>query len=237
MNLTVFYTSGRAGRSCTQGIAGLLIERLRGDGEVFAFHLPRDMPHVCAGCYAYIAGRERCCPGAGALAPILDAIARSDVLIFCAPTYVFHAPGQMKALLDHFAYRWMIHRPDLSMMRKQAVIINTAGGGGMRRTVQEIRDSTDYWGVARTHVLSQKVWNYDWQTLPEPFRASARAKVERTAAAVRRDDAHLTPSLRVRGLFYLYRGLHSRRRMTPVDDDYWAAQGYNTGRPWRKNKP
>ncbi len=42
MNLTVFYTSGRAGRSCTQGIAGLLIERLRGDGEVFAFHLPRD---------------------------------------------------------------------------------------------------------------------------------------------------------------------------------------------------
>lgn len=42
MNLTVFYTSGRAGSSCTQGIAGLLIERLRGDGEVFAFHLPRD---------------------------------------------------------------------------------------------------------------------------------------------------------------------------------------------------
>ena len=39
------------------------------------------------------------------------------------------------------------------------------------------------------------------------------------------------------GLFYLYRGLHSRRKMTPVDDDCWAAQGYNTGRPWRKNKP
>ena len=36
------------------------------DGEMFAFHLPRDMPHICAGCYACIAGREQCCPGAGA---------------------------------------------------------------------------------------------------------------------------------------------------------------------------
>ena len=150
MNITVFYTSGRGKRSCTQGIAALLIKELRGDGEVFTFHLPRDMPHVCSGCYTCIAGRESCCPGAAALAPILDAIARSELLIFCVPTYVFHVPGQMKALLDHFSYRWMIHRPDLSMMRKQAVIVNTAGGGGMRRTVRELRDSLDYWGVART---------------------------------------------------------------------------------------
>lgn len=68
-------------------------------------------------------------------------------LIFCAPTYVFHAPGQLKTLLDHFGYRWLIHRPDLSFMEKQAVIINTAGGGGRKTTVQDIRDSMNYWGL------------------------------------------------------------------------------------------
>ena len=59
---------------------------------------------------------------------------QSDIIIFCTPTYVFHVPGQMKMLLDDFAYRWMIHHPDLLFMKKQAVIINTAGGSGMKST-------------------------------------------------------------------------------------------------------
>lgn len=65
------------------------------------------------------------------MAPILKAMEQSGLILFCAPTYVYHVPGQMKSLLDHLAYRWMVHRPDLSFMKKQAVIINTAAGGGM----------------------------------------------------------------------------------------------------------
>lgn len=76
------------------------------------------------------------------MAPILAAMKQSELILFCAPTYVFHVPGQMKTLLDHFAHRWMVHRPDLSFLRKQAVIINTAASGGMRSTVRNIKDST-----------------------------------------------------------------------------------------------
>lgn len=57
-----------------------------------------------------------------------------DIIIFYTPTYVFHIPSHMKMLLDNFAYRWMIHHPDLSFMKKQDVIINTVGGGGMKST-------------------------------------------------------------------------------------------------------
>ena len=139
MNITVIYSTGRKVQSCTYNIARLLIRELLADDELFEFQLPRDMPHICVGCYACIKGQEQKCGGASALAPILAAMERSELIIFCTPTYVFHAPGQMKILLDHFAYRWLIHRPDLSFIKKQAVVINTAGGGGMRSTVREIK--------------------------------------------------------------------------------------------------
>lgn len=168
-----------------------------------------------------------------ALAPILAAMERSELIIFCTPTYVFHAPGQMKILLDHFAYRWLIHRPDLSFIKKQAVVINTAGGGGMRSTVREIKDSTDYWGIARTHILSQKVWDHDWTDLPASFRRSAERKVVRTARNVRRRAEHLTPSFKVRCLFTFYQFLHKKQKMSAIDDAYWLEKGYVTGKPWK----
>ena len=233
MNITVIYATGRKARSSTYNIAQLLIKELLDNDRLFEFQLPKDMSHMCVGCYACIKGQEEKCGGAAALAPILAAMEQSELIIFCTPTYVFHVPGQMKALLDHFAYRWMIHRPDLSFMKKQAVIINTAGGGGTGSTVREIKDSTDYWGIARTHILSQKVWDYEWTNLPEAFRKSAENKVKRTARSVRRHARHLKPSVKVKCLFTLYRFLHKRQKMSAIDDAYWHEKGYVTGRPWQ----
>lgn len=127
MNITVIYASGRKTRSSTYQIAQMLIKELLEDGTCFSFFLPDDMPHICTGCRACILGKEQACKGAAAMAPILEAMEQSELILFCAPTYVYHVPGQMKSLLDHLAYRWMVHRPDLSFMKKQAVIINTAG--------------------------------------------------------------------------------------------------------------
>ena len=119
--------------------------------------------------------------------------------------------------------------------KKQAVIINTAAGGGMRSTVRDIKDSTDYWGIARTHILSQAVWGHDWTNLPASFRKSAEKKVRRTARNVRRRARHLTPSLKVRCLFRLYQLLHRKQKMSAVDDAYWQEKGYVTGKPWKQN--
>ena len=58
MNITVIYATGRKAQSCTYNIAGLLIKELLAGGELFEFQLPRDMPHICIGCYACIKGRS-----------------------------------------------------------------------------------------------------------------------------------------------------------------------------------
>lgn len=236
MNITVIYASGRGGRSCSRGIAGMLVDELMSgeNGEVFEFDLPDDMPHICRGCGACINGREEKCGGYAAMQPAVAAMEHSDVIIFSSPVYVYHVPGQMKTLLDHMAYRWMVHRPNLSFMKKQAVVITTAAGGGMRSAAGDIKDSTQYWGVARTHVITQSVWNHDWKDMPERFRKKAEKNVRKTARRIKRRERRLTPSAKVKCIFYIYRALHRHRKMTAADDDYWYEKGYITGRPWDK---
>jgi multimeric flavodoxin WrbA len=38
-----------------------------------------------------------------------------DLIVFAYPVYALRAPGQVKALLDHFAVHWMVHRPKSEM--------------------------------------------------------------------------------------------------------------------------
>ncbi len=221
MNITVVYATGRKGPSCSYHITQMIVKELLDGGELFEFFLPKDMPHVCLGCYCCIHGEEEKCGGAAALSPILTAIEKSELLIFSTPTYVYHIPGQLKSFLDHLAYRWMVHRPDLSYLKKQALIVNTAAGGGMRSTVRDIQDSLENLGVGRTYHLTQSVWNYDWPSLPASFHSTIEKKVKRTTRTIRSRAGHVTPSLKVRGLYRMYRLLHLKKKMTPVDDAYW----------------
>ena len=186
------------------------------------------------GCGVCLGGKPEKCGGYPYLKPILQAFARSDLLVFCSPVYVYHTPGQMKTLLDHFGYRWMVHRFDAEMMKKQAVVIATAGGGGLKSAVKDIRDSLDFWGVARTHVITQSVWEYNWSTLPDSFRRKLTRKVEKTAAAVENCAKRLTPSCKIRLMYRAFCFLHKNRKMNELDDRYWMEQGYTACVPWKK---
>ena len=186
MNITIIYPHKRKTKSSTYGIAQMVLDRLLSGGTLHEFYLPQDMPHVCAGCYACMNGREDKCGGREYMQKLIAAIDDSELIIFCAPTYVYHIPGQVKTLLDHFAYRWLVHRPDLSLMCKQALIITTAAGGGMKSTVRDLRDSMNYWGVGRTHVITQAVWGYDWSSMPENFMHKIEQKVEKTVSAIQK---------------------------------------------------
>ena len=117
MNITIIYPHKRKTKSSTCGIAQMVIGKLLSGGTLHEFYLPQDMPHVCAGCYACMNGREDKCGGHEYMQKLIAAIDDSELIVFCAPTYVYHIPGQVKTLLDHFAYRWLVHRPDLSAVR------------------------------------------------------------------------------------------------------------------------
>lgn len=222
MNITLIRATKRKNSSTYCG-AQYFISKLHNVGEVFEFTLPDDMPHVCRGCYACLHGNEDKCGGYEYLKVIDDAISKSDLIVFCSPVWCFHAPGQIKSFLDHYGYRWLIHRPNFQMLRKQAVIITTAGGGGLKSAVKDIKDSMDYWGVARTHVVTQSVWGCFWNDMPEKFKSEYEKKLSGTAAKVEKCAANLKPSLKVKYLCKMFAKLHLEGKMWEIDNDYWKA--------------
>ena len=220
MNITVIRaTNGK--NSSTYNAAKYFISRLENAEEIFEFTLPDDMPHICCGCYACLHGREDRCGGYEYLKRINEAISKSQLIIFCCPVWCFHAPGQIKSFLDHYGYRWLVHRPDFDMLGKQAVIITTAGGGGMKSAAKDIKDSMDYWGVARTHIVAQSVWQYFWEDMPEKFKNSLKKKLDKTADNVQKHARKLHPSLKVKSLMKMIKTLHLKGKMWEIDDEYW----------------
>ena len=224
MNITLFTCNHRKSKSVTYGVAQQLIDTLLEDGTLYEFCLPQDMPHVCEACYACFTVGEETCPGRTYLEPILKAMSDSELLIFCVPVYVFHLPGQLKTFLDHLAYQWVVHRADPAMLQKQAVIITAAAGAGMKRAERDVRDSMNYWCVARTWGIRIASWGHDWADLPGRFRRKINRKTVRTIQRIKTHHAHLTPSLKVRLLYSFYRFLHLHRKMVPIDDEYWIRQ-------------
>ena len=127
MKITILYGQNHQGSTCQ--IARRLAEKV--GGEVTEFFLPRDFGEFCIGCTSCFAESETKCPHYEKLLPITQAIDEAALLILASPVYVYHATGAMKALLDHYGWRWMVHRPEETMFDKQAVCISTAAGAGM----------------------------------------------------------------------------------------------------------
>lgn len=92
-------------------------------GERTEFFLPRDFGEFCCGCTRCFKESEPKCPHYKKLQPITAALDEADVIILASPVYVYHATGSMKAFLDHYGWRWMVHRPEEKMFRKQGVCI------------------------------------------------------------------------------------------------------------------
>ncbi len=124
MKITVIYGTSSTEKSSTYNIAKQFLAELADGDPVTEFHLPRDMPAFCTGCFNCFSDTTTC-PHYKYIQPIEEAMQNADLIIITAPVYVFQVPGQVKALLDHFGCRWMGHKPNPQMLRKQALVIIT----------------------------------------------------------------------------------------------------------------
>lgn len=137
---------GQSHKGSTYHIAHALAEKI--GGECKEFFLPKDFDKFCVGCNQCFMEGEKKCPHYEALLPITKAMDEADVIILASPVYVYHATGAMKAFLDHYGYRWMVHRPEESMFRKQGVCICTAAGAGLSSTNKDMADSLFFGALA-----------------------------------------------------------------------------------------
>ena len=238
MYITVI--NGTEQKGCTFTMKEVFITTLGNNNEISEFYLPRDCPVFCTGCKACFYKDISICPHSEYTVPIWNSILKSDLLIFTSPTYVFHLTGQMKALLDHFATKWMAHSPDEPMFRKQAVIITNAIGQGMGKTASDIKDSLDFWGVAHTYVIKQALFQPKWDLINDKCKSRIRVKCERVANKVK-SKKQIRPRLKIKWLFHIMRfsqkmidksELKAGRERTK-DYLHWKENGWLDGRkPW-----
>ena len=230
MKIAMVHGQNHVGSTCYVG--RILAEKL--GGEVKEFFLPADFSGYCTGCIACIVKEESLCPHSGQLEKITEALDEADVLIFTSPVYVYHVTGQMKALLDHYAWRWMLHRPEPSMFSKQAVCISTAAGGGMKSANKDMADSFFFWGIPAVYRLGFAVRAASYAKISGEIKADIDRKTTALAAKIIKRAGRVKPGIKTRAFFHLVRKKIHGPDWNEADRIYWRERGwYGDVRPWK----
>ena len=119
------------------------------------------------------------------------------------------------------------------MFHKQALIITTACGAGMSKTVKDIKDSLDYWCVGRVYTYKKGIFQGHWDEINPEVQESMKKKVLKIADKIKKREENVTPRLKVKALFYIFRSMHGKKQYNPVDVGYWKEKGWlGKVRPW-----
>ena len=234
MKVTII--NGQNHRGSTYQIGRILALSLTQEENITEFFLPRDLPKFCGGCNQCFLKSETLCLHYAYTQPITEALDAADVMIFTTPVYVYHCTGSMKAFLDHYAFRWMLHRPNGEMFHKQAVCISTAAGAGMKSACKDIKDSMFFWGVGKTHTYGVAVKATCFEDITPELKNKIHNNMESLAKKIKLRKDNVTPSLKTKGFFQVARILNKKDGWNPVDVAYWKNMGWNEKvRPWHRN--
>ena len=230
-NLHITIVHGQSHKGSTYHIAHMLAEKI--GGEITEFFLPRDFGEFCVGCTGCIKIAEKNCPHYEKLQPLTQALDDADVIILASPVYVYHSTGAMKAWLDHYGYRWMIHRPEERMFSKQAVCISTAAGAGMRSTNKDMADSLFWWGIPQIYRFGIAVAAMNWNAVKPDKMRKIEQQTDRIAEKIKKRAGHVPMSMKTRLFFNAMRMMQKKSGWNPPDVAYWKQKGWiENKRPW-----
>ena len=239
MKITVI--NGTEKHGVTYKLKEMFLDELRDGTEITEFYLPKDCPNFCVGCTTCFLTDEHKCKDAENIRKIEQAMFDADILVFTTPVYVFHATGAMKALLDHFGYRWMPHRPAKEMFSKRAVIITQSLGSGEKSAAKDIKDSLSWWGVSQIYVCALKLMDdIQWDKIQAKRRAKFTLKLVGTAQKLKQIDYNkpATIGFSTKMKFYIVRLMQKKIKKTnpdSLDASYWKDNGWlGSARPWKE---
>jgi len=239
--LDIVVINGTELKGCTFSMKDSFLTAMGEGHSIIEYFLPKDCPVFCTGCKACFFKNISICPHSEYTIPIWDSILKADLLVITSPTYVFNVTAQLKALLDHYATKWMAHSPEKQMFSKQAVIITNAIGQGMGKTARCIKDSLDFWGVAHTYVIKQALFQAKWSDIDDKRKANIKTQCERVVLKIKKRK-HVKPRLKIKGLFFIMKvaqiminksELKAGKESTK-DYLYWKENGWlNKQKPWK----
>lgn len=229
MKITLIH--GQSHKGSTYHLAHSLAEKI--GGGITEIFLPRDFNEFCVGCTSCFTDSETKCPHYEKLSSVTRAIDEADVIILASPVYVYHASGAMKVLLDHYGWRWMVHRPEEKMFSKQAVCISTAAGAGMKSTNKDMTDSVFWWGVGKIYKYGVAVNETSWERVKDKKKKAVDKRLSALAEKIKARQGRVKPGLKTKAFFSVMR-IMQKHGWNEADVKYWKEKGW-TGkkRPWK----
>ena len=229
MKICIIHGSPRKGNTYTA--TEILKKELKKiyDYEFTEFFLPKDMPNFCCGCYSCIDKSEDKCPHIQYIKPITDAIRDADGIILTSPVYVMAESGAMKALLDHYGYLYMAHRPMEEMFNKIALVVSTTAGAGTRYSIKTIARSLSFWGVKRIYKVGLAIQAKNWSEMSierqQKFTAALAKKATIFHKALQKRDK-LLPRIFKIFFFSIMKKMIADYDDSNIDKIYWKQKGW-----------
>lgn len=239
MKITVI--NGTEKHGVTSRLKQMFLERFKADAEITEYYLPKDCPNFCKGCASCCMNGENTCKDFFYIHRIEKSLLEADLIVMTSPAFVMHATGAMKTLLDHFAYRWIPHRPASEMFGKRAVIITQCLGAGAKSAAKDIKHSMSWWGVSKIGIFTGALMSdIVWDKLPDKRRKKLSKKIYKLSdkfAKINYSKPARTKLLtKIKFIFcrIMQKNLY-KNNPEYTDADYWSKQGWlDNVRPWRK---
>ena len=214
----------------TRAIVDLFLKEFDDKNNTFEeIILPTDFNNICYGCANCILKGEDKCPHYNGVNNIIKKMEEADLLIFATPIFVGSCSSALKALLDHLAYMWLVHRPKESMFNKVGLIITSAGGSSVKKTVKLIKSNLFYWGVPQ-------IFNYGVTTMKMGGNYSEYKDKEKIIKQVSKKAKQVNKALKNKKvgiktrLFYNLFKMTQKNGWNKTDVDYWKKQGWLEGK-------
>lgn len=239
MKITVI--NGTEKHGVTYKLKEQFLESFKCVAEITEYYLPKDCPSFCIGCTSCFMKGENTCKDYSYINAIEKSLLEADLIVMTSPAFVMHTTGAMKALLDHFGYRWMPHRPAREMFAKRAVIITQCLGAGAKSTAQDIKHSLSWWGISKIGVFSGTLMgDIIWDKLSEKKRKKLTNGVSKLARKFKKINytkpAHTKLITKIKFNFCrLIQKRVKKNGLEGLDCKYWQEHGWlDKNRPWKR---
>lgn len=238
MNISVI--NGTEKHGVTYRLKEMFLAEFKDKANITEYYLPKDCPNFCNGCISCVLKGENTCKDAEYIGKIEKSLLEADLIVMTSPSYVFHTTGAMKTLLDHFAYRWMPHRPAPEMFGKRAVIITQCLGSGAKSAAKDIKHSLSWWGISKIGIFTGALMgDIVWEKLSQKKQAELTRKLKKLSYKFAQIDytkpAHTNLITKIKFSFcrMMQSSLH-KNDPEYFDGKYWAEQGWlGKIRPWK----
>lgn len=238
MYITVI--NGTEKHGVTYRLKEMFLSEFKDQASIMEYYLPKDCPNFCNGCISCTIKGENTCKDAAYIRKIDKSLLEADLIVMTSPAYVFHTTGAMKTFLDHFAYRWMPHRPAPAMFGKRAVIITQCLGAGAKPAAKDIKHSLAWWGISKIGIFTGALMSdIVWDRLTEKKQVELTKKIKKLSQKFAHMDytkpayTNLITKIKFSFCRMMQQALH-KNDPEYLDGKYWAEQGWlGKARPWK----